>query len=225
MSNFFTLILDTTAPSNISISLEGGSQYAAQQLINATIGTTDSDATGYQMKIWGDVDSTFDSNIKGTEVLSSWITFSTTKQIKLSASDGNKSISVKIRDDVHNESAIASDSILLDMSKPVVTVTNSDVSKISKIAGKNIASFSFTVNEDFNQYKVKVVSSTGASHDTGMTISTIGGSTNMSGTGTFLANTPIDCQITGLDLENASSGDGSKIIKTFVMDNSGNWSA
>lgn len=225
MANYFTLFLDTTAPSNASLSLEGGAQYAVQQLINATIGTTDGTTTGYQMKIWGDVDTTFDTNIKDSESESTWITFAKTKQIKLSNGDGNKTVSVKIRDDVHNESAIVSDSILLDMTKPVVTVTNPDVGKISKVNGKNVASFSFTVDSEFTEYKVKVVSSSGASHDTGVVIPTTAGSTNMSGEGEFAKNTPIDCQVFGTDLESASSGDGAKQIKLFVKDLAGNWSA
>lgn len=225
MANFFTLVLDTTAPNGITISLEGGAQYATQQLINATLGTSDSATVGYQMKIWGDVDATHDTNVKATEALSTWITFSPTKQIKLLAGDGNKTINVKVRDDVNNESAIASDSILLDEEKPVVTVTNPDVSKISKVTGKNVASFSFTSDTAFIEYKVKVVSSAGASHDTGVNIPKTAGSTNTSGTGTFPANTPIDAQINGADLEVANSGDGSKIVKVFVKDSAGNWSA
>lgn len=225
MTNFFTLILDTTSPTSVSILLDGGAQFATQQLINATINTSDLTTTGYQMKIWGDVDLLHDTNIQDTELKSSWITYLSTKQIKLLSGDGNKSISVRLRDDVYNESAIASSSILLDEDMPVVTVTNPDVSKISKINGKNIASFSFTSDSKFSEYKVKVVSSSGVSHDSGVQIPTTAGSVNMSGTGSFEANTPIDCQINGKDLEVASSGDGNKIIKVFVKDEAGNWSS
>jgi hypothetical protein len=106
-----------------------------------------------------------------------------------------------------------------------VTISGPDVSKISKIAGKNVASFSFSVDTIFDEFKVKVVSSTGASHDTGTLIPTAGGSTNMSGNeGNYPAATPINCQITGTDLEAASAGDGQKIIKVFVKDQAGNWS-
>ena len=225
MVNYFNLTLDTTAPSGVTVSLDGGSQFATQQLINASIATTDTVTSGYQMKIWGNVDSLFDSNVQSTEEASAWVTFATTKQIKLSIGDGNKSISVKIRDDVHNQSSIATDSILLDQSMPVVTTTNPDVTKISKINGKNIASFSFTSDSSFTEYKVKVVASSGASNDSGVLIPITNGSINMSATGTFPANTPIDCQINGSDFEIASSGDGVKIVKIFVRDEAGNWSA
>lgn len=52
MASYFTLTLDTTAPSNPSISLEGGATYATAQLITATIGTSDTPTTNYQMLIW-----------------------------------------------------------------------------------------------------------------------------------------------------------------------------
>jgi hypothetical protein len=146
-------------------------------------------------------------------------------QLKLSTGDGNKTIYLKIRDDVWNVSSQAQDSIILDLTLPVVTIAGADVSKISKVAGKNTASFSFQCDSTFTQYVVKVVSSTGASHDVGVQIPTTGGSTNMGNTGTFAATTPINCSIKGADLETASAGDGTKIVKVFVVDEAGNWSA
>jgi hypothetical protein len=225
MANFFYLELDTTNPANPSISIDGGATFATAQLVDLSIGTTDSDTTGYQMLIWGDVDTSFDTNIRGTEGTSTWITYNNSKQVKLSAGDGQKTVYVKIRDDVHNASSQVSDSITLDMSKPTVSVTNPDVSKISKQPTKNTASFTFTVDKQFVEYKVKVVSSTGAGESTGTTIGTANGSTNTSGTGTFASGTPISVQINGSDLELASSGDGQKIIKVFAKDQTGKWSA
>jgi hypothetical protein len=225
MANFFYLTLDTTNPANPSISIDGGATFATAQLVDLTIGTTDGDTTGYQMIIWGDVDTTYDTNIKTSEATSTWITYNNSKQVKLSSGDGQKTIYVKIRDDVHNASAQVSDSITLDMSKPTVTVTNPDVSKISKQSGKNVASFTFTVDKQFNEYKVKVVSSTGSQESTGTTIGTANGSSNTSETGTFPSGTPITVQINGADLEAASSGDGQKIIKVFAKDQTDKWSA
>lgn len=225
MASYVFLELDTTAPANPSILLEGGATYANAQLIDATISTSDGDTTGYQMKIWGDVDLTDDPNIQDTEVNSSWITYNTTKQVKLSTGDGSKTINLRIRDDVHNESAQTSDSIILDTTMPVVTVGTLDVDVISKIAGKDTASFDFTVDVEFVEYKVKVVGTTGASHDTGTTIPTTAGSINTSDTGTFPASTPITVTIKGADLETASAGDGQKIVKVFAKDDADNWSA
>ena len=225
MANYFLLTLDTTGPQSPAISLESGAQYATQQLINADISTADALTTGYQMKIWGDVDLTENPNIQDTELNSTWITYAATQQIKLSTGDGAKTVYLKIRDDVLNDSAQTSDSITLDTSLPVVTISGPDVSKISKIATANVSSFSFTVNEIFDEYKVKVVASTGAAHDTGTLIGTTNGSTNMSGNaGGYPAETAINCQVYGSDLEVASAGDGEKIVKVFVMDQSGFWS-
>lgn len=222
MGSYFYLTLDTTGVSNPSLIIENNATYISTQLANLTIGCGDESTQGYTMKIWGDVDTTYDSNIKITEADSSWITYTTSKQIKLSNGDGLKTIYLKIRDDVWNESAIVSATITLDTSVPVVTVTRSDVTRISKVNGKNIASFSFIVSEPFIEYRVKVVTSPSATHDTGVQIPTTNGSVNMSGTGIF--NTVINCTINGADLELASSGDGNKIIKVFVKDASGKWS-
>jgi hypothetical protein len=232
MANFFNLTLDTTGPANVTVTLAGGAQYATDQLINASVSTADTPTTGYQMKVWGDLDITWaisngllpNGASTSTEANALWITFATARQLRLSAGDGNKTIYCKVRDDVYNPSAQASDSITLDTTRPEVTITGPDVNRISKQSGKNISSFSFVVDSAYQAYKVKVVASTGAAHDTGVQIPTAGGSTNMSGAaGTGV--TPVECTVTGADLETASSGDGSKIIKVFVQDAAGNWSA
>lgn len=225
MANFIYLTLDTTAPANPTISIAGGATFATTQLVDLTIGTTDSDKTGYQMKIWGDVDLAYDVNIKDTEVLSTWITYNNSKQVKLSAGDGKKTVYIKIRDDVYNESSIASDDIVLDTSIPTVTMTNPDVSVISKMPGKNEATLTFTVDKKFTEYKVKVVSSTGSAESAGTTLGTVNGSSNTSGTGSFPSGTPITIKINGTDLELASSGDAQKIIKVFAKDETGKWSS
>lgn len=226
MASYFNLTLDTTGPANPSITIDGGAQLTTEPLVMCAISTGDSVTTGYQMKIWGDVDKTIDSDIQDTEAASKWITFGASKQVKLSSSDGSKTIYVKIRDDVHNPSSQASASIILDTDIPAVTISGPDVSKISKQSTKDEAAFSFQVNEVFVEYKVKVVSSTGAAHDTGLLIPTAGGSINMSGSaGNYAANTAINCKIKGADLESASTGDGVKIIKVFAKDKAGLWSA
>lgn len=231
MANYFTLTLDTTGPSNPSIRLDNNAQFATNSLVTAAINTGDSTKTGYQMKLWGDIDLAWaktnglvgSSSTTISEETASWVTYASTKQIKLSGSDGSKTIYLQIRDDVYNASAVVSDSITLDTTRPTVTITGPDVSRISKQAGKNIAAFSFTVDSDFTEYKVKVAAS-GADHSTGTQIGTTNGSTNMAATGDYTKGTVINCTINGADLEAASAGDGSKSIKVFVMDNAGNWS-
>jgi len=225
MASYFTLTKDTLGPAGTSVSIESGAAYATNQIVNLTIGTSDTPVTGYQMKIWGNVDVAYDANIQATEGASAWQTYATSKQIKLSATDGSKTIHCRIRDDVYNEGSDDTDSITLDTTVPVATITGPDVNKISKIATKDTSSFSFTCDAIFNEYKVKVVGSTGAAESTGTLIPTTAGSTNMSGNaGNYPASTPINCSIKGADLETASAADGDKIIKVFVKDASGLWS-
>lgn len=226
MAAYFTLTLDTTAPANPSISLEGGATYATQQLINATIGTSDSPTTNYQMLIWGDVDNTENANIQTTEGSSSWITYSTSQQVKLSSGDESKTIYLKIRDNVYNVSSQASDSITLDTDLPTVTIGTPDATVISKQTGKNESTFTWQASELFDEYKIKAVPATGSPHDAGTQIPTTDGSSNMSGNaGDYPAGTNITSKIKGTDLETASAGDGAKIVKVFVKDKSGQWSA
>ena len=225
MANFFAVTLDTTGPSSPSISLAGGATYATAQLITAALGVGDGVTTGYQMKIWGDVDTAYDANIKASEGASAWFTYATSKQIQLSAGDGVKTIYAKFRDDVYNESAQASDTITMDTTVPVVTLTGPTVNKISKQVGKNSFQGSFTVDGTYEEYKVKVVPASGSDHTAGAVIPTAGGSSNTSGNaGGYNGATPVTITVTGTDLENASSGDGSKIIKVFVRDGANNWS-
>lgn len=228
MSNFFYLILDMTAPANPSVSINNGANYTTNQIVDLTIGTTDVDTSGYQIKIFGDIDNSFDSNIKETKEESAWIAFNNSKQIKLSDGDGLKTINVVIRDDVYNESTQVSDSINLDTSLPTITITNPDVPKISKNQGKNVASLSFIVDKPFTKYKVKVVTAENSLENSGSIIPTANGSVNTSGTGSFPANTPITIQINGTDLETVSqfngNGKDADCIKIFVLDESGKWS-
>lgn len=226
MANFVYITLDTTAPTNPTINIEGSATFVTNQLVNLSIGVGDGSTQGYQMKIWGDVDESYNSSIQSTEESSSWMPYDSAPQVKLSASDGSKQLSMRVRDDVHNPSSIAVDSVNLDTEIPTVTVTQPDVSKISKIDGKDTASFTFSSNENFVEYKVKLVGATGATHDTGTTIPTENGSRNTSGTEAVTASTVVTVTVKGADLELAgATTDGQKIIKVFVKDESGLWSA
>jgi hypothetical protein len=226
MSSYFNLILDTLAPASPQIIIAGGAAYASAQLVTCAISTTDGDTTGYQMKIWGDVDPANDANVQVLEANSVWITFNASKQIKLSSGDGAKTLYLKIQDSVLNVSAQASSSITLDTTVPVTTISIApSVSTISKMTGKRTCTFSFQSDSIFDQYKVKVVPATNSIESTGTQIGTTNGSVNMSGVaGNYPATTNINCTIDGADLEAASSGDGTKIVKVFVKDKSGLWS-
>lgn len=218
MASFFNLILDTLAPSGVTLSINNKAQYTTTQEVTLNIATSDSDTTGYQMKIWG-IDGVV------TESEATWETFATSKTVSLPSGDGLKTVYVKIRDDVYNESSAASAQITLNTTVPSVTITGPDVSKVSKVSPKNVATFSFVSDVDFDEYKVKVVPATSSLNDAGTVIGTTNGSVNMVGSaGGYKANTAIQCKINGADLETASSGDGNKIIKVFVKNSAGTWS-
>lgn len=223
MAASFTLTLDTTAPATPGISLAAGAAFTAERAITATISTASGDPT--QMKIWGDVDTTVNANIQGTEALSAWITYGTSQAVTLSTGDGVKTVNIKTRDAVLNETAIASDQITLDTTVPIITITGPDVSTISKVAGKETASFSFSTDIALQAWKVKVVPATTSLHDAGTQIPVTAGSTNMSGGAVAAAGT-ISATIKATDLETASVGDGAKIVKVFGQESGGDasWS-
>nr|DAT53155.1 MAG TPA: hypothetical protein [Caudoviricetes sp.] len=217
MASYFNLTLDTLAPQGLTIKLNNGSQYTTSKAVQLAINVTDESADGYQMKVWG-----IDGIAKESDAV--WETLANVKDITLPTGDGLKTVYVKVRDDVYNETAVTSTSITLDTSVPAVTIIGPDVSRISKTSPKDVATFSFTSNTAFTEYKIKVVPSNSSLHDAGVQIGTANGSTNMSATGTFKASTAISCKVYGKDLEAASSGDGEKIIKVFVKNAHGTWS-
>lgn len=217
MASYFNLTLDTLAPQGLTIKLNNGSQYTTNKTVQLSVNVTDESADGYQMKVWG-------INGVANESDATWETLANIKNVTLSTGDGLKTVYVKVRDDVYNETAAASATITLDTSVPAVTIIGPDVSKISKTSPKDVATFSFTSDTAFTEYKIKVVPSNSSLHDAGVQIGTANGSTNMSATGTFKASTAISCKVYGKDLEAASSGDGEKIIKVFVKNAHGTWS-
>lgn len=250
-NSFFNLYLDLIGPASPTISLESGATYATQELITASVSTSDGVTTNYQMKIWGDLDLAWaksngivSAGATATDKASALlISYTPSKQLQLKALSGsaaeNRTISVIIYDDVLNQSSEVSDSILLDTSIPTVSITGPDKTRISEQSGKNVSSFSFQVDQDFVEYVIKVVGATGADNTTGTiipissspivgersSISTDATATEMHHVGTFTANQVINVKINGTDLKTASPGDGSKIIKVFVKDSTNHWSA
>lgn len=226
MASYFNITLDTLAPSGATFLLNGTDAFTADQFVDAQFSTVDADTTGYEIKIWGDVDASYDADVQTTENASAWMSYSATYEIKLSSGDGSKTVYAKIRDDVYNETSQLSDSITLDTTAPVVTITTGpDVSRISKVSGKDTVTFEWESDSQFDEYKIKVVPSSASLHTDGTLIATSNGSTNLSGNaGNYAASTPIESTIKGADLEAASAGDGEKVVKIFVLDDAGNWS-
>lgn len=218
MASFFNLILDTLAPAGLALQLNSGATYATSNTVTAAISLSDESKTGYQMKIWG-------IKAAAEEADASWETFTTSKSLVLTDGDGLKTVYIKVRDDVGNETAAVSASITVNTAVPVVTITGPDKSRISKVSGFDTCAFSFTSDVDFEEYTVRVVPSTSSLHDAGTEIPTTGGSTNTSGSaGGYKKATAINVTIKGADLESASSGDGTKVVKVFVKNAAGTWS-
>lgn len=184
MASYFNLTLDTLAPQGLTIKLNNGSQYTTSKAVQLAINVTDESADGYQMKVWG-----IDGIAKESDAV--WETLANVKDITLPTGDGLKTVYVKVRDDVYNETAVTSTSITLDTSVPAVTIIGPDVSRISKTSPKDVATFSFTSDVAFTEYKIKVVPSKSSLHDAGTLIGAANNSTNMSATGTFKASTAI----------------------------------
>lgn len=218
MASYFNLTLDTLAPAGLILLINDGALYTTSATVTLSISMTDEASAGYQMKIWG---------IEGVadEESATWETYATSKSVTLVAGDGLKTVSIKVRDDVGNESAVVTDTITLDTAVPAVSVTGPDKSKISKVAGFNQSIFNFTSDVIFEEYKVCVVPANNSTQEAGTVIPTTAGSLNTSGSeGNYPASTNIQVTITGADLETASSGDGVKIIKVFVRNAAGTWS-
>jgi hypothetical protein len=224
MPTNFLLTLDTTAPGGVAVSIDAGAAFTTDRDVSVAISSTDPDLTGYTVKIYGDVDAAFDANVQPLEANSAWITLASPHAVRISTGDGTKTIKVKVRDDVHNVSSEATDTITLDTSAPVPNVTSGPTpSKVSKQASKDTASFVWSSDADFVAYKVKVVPSSGSLHSAGTQIPTTAGSSNMSGSGAVSAGSPITSSINGADLETAGA-EGANVVKVFVQDSAGNWS-
>lgn len=217
MASYFNLTLDTLAPAGLAVQLNGDDIYTTTPSVELTLTLTDSPTTGYQMKIWG-VEGVTD------EGSASWETYAASKSVTLPSGDGLKTVYVKVRDAVGNESSAASDSITLNTAVPTVTVTGPDKSTISKVVGFDMAVINFMSDIAFEEYKVCVVPATSSTQESGTKIPTTNGSVNTSGSaGGYEADTNIEVKINGSDLEAASSGDGVKIVKVFVKNAAGTW--
>ena len=215
MASYFNLTLDTLAPTISAFTINSGASVTTSQTV--TLSITCSDAAS--MKIWG-------INGVASEAAASWETFASSKQVTLTSGDGTKTVYVKVRDSVYNESATSSDSITLSTAIPTITITGPDVNIISEQAGKNVATFSFSSSMALKAWKVKLVPTNSSAQDAGTQIPSTGGSTNMTGT-TKAANTSVECKIYGSDLSSAAGGtDGTYIIKVFGQASANDlWSA
>jgi hypothetical protein len=217
-----TIELDTTPPAGVTVAIDADAAYTSDPNVSVAIASSSPDAA--QVLIYGDVDPADNPSIQPLEANSSWITLASPHAVKLSTGDGTKTVRVKVRDDVNNPSAEVTDSIILDTTVPTVAVSSGPTpAKISKQSTKRTSSLTWSVDEDVTAWEVRVVPSTGSDHTAGAVLGTANGSTNASG-GALTASTPVTTTVDGADLEAASAGDGSKVVKVFAQSASGIWS-
>lgn len=216
MASYFNLTLDTLAPSITSFTINDGAAVTTSRSVTLKITATGDPAS---MKIWG-IDGV------ASESAASWETFAATKTVTLTSGDGTKTVYIKVRDSVYNESSSSSDTITLSTAIPTITITGPDVSVISEQSGKDTATFSFSSSMALKAWTVRLVPANNSAHDAGTQIPTTAGSTDMSGT-TLAANTVKSCTIKGTDLSTAAGGtDGTYIIKVFGQASANDlWSA
>lgn len=228
MTASVTLTLDTKPPANPRLEINGGATHSGHQVVQIEVSTSDHEGGArdvQQMKVWGDVDPTSAQGLAITEADASWMGYVPVMNLRLSEGDGLKTIYARLMDDVCNVTPVFTDSIVLDLSSPLVQVVGGiDRARISKVAPCAQATFSWQANVPFDRYQVRVVPSIGATHQGGTLLGTEHGSANTSGVGSFDAETPITTVIHGADLEAASPGDTRKVVKVFIRDASGRWS-
>ncbi len=233
MANYVNIILDTIGPSGVSVLINGNDDKAITTAVTLTIGCSDADLSGYQMKIWGTADAP-------TENGASWETYQATKNVVLPAGDGIKTVYVKVRDDVWNESATVSDTITLYEKLPSIIGLSVNKSKLSLIEGQNLTLGNFTVDENVDAIKVMIVQNSNDAHDaaTNIAIPVANGSKIETDNGDLTcidgvlkAEELVDCalgisfDIYASDINSVSPGDGVKIVKVFVRSaETGSWS-
>lgn len=222
MSSTVSITLDTAAPGGVAIVLAAGVPIVSVFDVVAAISTTDTDSTGYQMKLYGDVDDAHaPAEYRTLEADAPWISLAASKNIRLTAGDGVKTVRVKVRDDVFNPSGEATDTITVDTSVPVITVSSGpNPGRISKQTGKRTSSFSWSSDKALMAYEVRLVPAADSLRGAGTLIAATNGSQNVSGGATGAA-TPVTTQIDGSDLEtagvngNAAYNGAVGIVKAF----------
>lgn len=235
MANYVNLILDTIGPAGVSVKINGDEERTTSTSAELAITCSDSDRTDYQMKIWGTATAP-------TEADAVWETFQESKNITLPTYDGIKTVYVKVRDDVWNESVTASDTITLYTKLPDVNFRMVD-GKVSLVKGKNSAGGNFGFDENIDAAKIMIVRDINARHDdaTNISIPATNGSFMFKDDDSLLTkefegymefeDILCDCAymnfciIQAADIAAASPGDGVKLLKVFVRSAaSGQWS-
>ena len=77
-NNDFNLFLDTTAPGNPTFTINNGQSTSQDQIVTGHFDCSDTTKHFYEIKIWGDVDSSFDPAVNRYQEQSEWVPFTPT---------------------------------------------------------------------------------------------------------------------------------------------------
>lgn len=225
MAASFVLVLDTAPPASPTMVINGGADITGDPVVLVALSTASDDVR--EMKVWGDVDPTADGLFQPTEDTSAWTLWAPSVAIRLSSGTGRKYLYARLKDDVCNETPAFTDWINFDSASPVVSISNPpDHTRLSVQPGPcGTSVFSWVCNQPFDAYQIRVVPAVSSPVDTGVALGSAAGSVAVANSGVaFPARTPIVTSIKGLDLQTASPGDGTKIVKIYVHA-SGAWSS
>jgi len=114
-------LVDTTAPSG-SVSINSGDSYTNSTAVTLTLSATDSvGVVGYYASTSS---STPVASASGWNSVTSTTSYSGSVSYSLASGDGQKTVYVWYKDVAGNVSSTASDSIILDTTAPIVTITS-----------------------------------------------------------------------------------------------------
>lgn len=223
MTSSLRLTLDTAPPASPVLSVNSGALRTGDRVVLVDAATPSPDAA--ELLLWGDVDPTADSRVQPAEGAASWQPWGQVA-VRLSAGSGVKRLHARLRDDVANATPAFTASIELDLDTPVVSVASPpDRTRLSRVSPHDRSTFSWRSSRDYVAYQVRAVPSPASTHLDGVPVGSAHGSTSVGGAGVFLAATPVTTVLTAADLQAAHPGDGRKIVKAFVRDAQGRWSA
>ncbi|MGB9911096.1 MAG: LamG-like jellyroll fold domain-containing protein, partial [Microgenomates group bacterium] len=106
-----SIILDTSGPTGV-ITINNGDNYTSSRIVTLSISASDIFASVLQMKI--SENSNFSAAV--------WESYTATKSYTLSSSEGTKTIYIKFKDSLGNESEVYSDSIIYDTTPPSLSL-------------------------------------------------------------------------------------------------------
>lgn len=156
------------------MNLAGGITTTTRRDVPLVISTSDY-GTGYnniaEMKVWGDIDPAFYAEyFSSTEGGARWQPYAPLKQIVLSAGDGTKTVSVRIRNGTGVETEIMTDSVDLVAGEPHVSILWSDGERAPMMDGN--VQFGWSCSHAFTEAAVCMVPSVYSAYAEGEVLAT-----------------------------------------------------